>query len=103
MGLRRHRHDRPAGTTYQMREKMFSIGDDYWIEDDAGRRAYRVDGKALRVRRKIAELLADLRDLRQCVVQFHGAASRRRTTCTLHRKVSRSKGQGGTGVWRCTV
>ncbi|HVN12485.1 MAG TPA: LURP-one-related family protein [Kineosporiaceae bacterium] len=33
-----------------MRQRMLSIGDDYWIEDDAGRRAYKVDGKALRVR-----------------------------------------------------
>jgi len=35
---------------YQMRQKLVSIGDDYWIEDDAGDRAFRVDGKALRLR-----------------------------------------------------
>lgn len=35
---------------YQMREKMFSIGDDAWIEDDRGNRAFKADGKALRVR-----------------------------------------------------
>jgi uncharacterized protein YxjI len=29
---------------------MFAIGDDYWIEDEAGRRAFHVDGKVLRVR-----------------------------------------------------
>jgi uncharacterized protein YxjI len=46
----RHRHDEPAGTRYQMREKLFAIGDDYWIETDDGRRAFKVDGKALRVR-----------------------------------------------------
>jgi uncharacterized protein YxjI len=34
---------------YVMREKMLSIGDDFWIEK-GGQRAYRVDGKALRVR-----------------------------------------------------
>ena len=33
-----------------MREKMFSIGDDFWIETDDGERAFKVDGKALRVR-----------------------------------------------------
>ena len=33
-----------------MREKVFAIGDDFWIEDDAGERAFKVDGKALRVR-----------------------------------------------------
>ena len=35
---------------YQMREKLVSIGDDFWIEDDAGNRVAKVDGKALRVR-----------------------------------------------------
>ena len=50
MGLLRHRHERPAGTTYLMREKMFSIGDDYWIETESGERAIKVDGKALRIR-----------------------------------------------------
>jgi uncharacterized protein YxjI len=34
-----------------MREKLLSIGDDYWIENDRGERAYKVDGKALRVRK----------------------------------------------------
>jgi uncharacterized protein YxjI len=33
-----------------MREKLASIGDDFWIEDEQGNRAYRVDGKALRAR-----------------------------------------------------
>jgi uncharacterized protein YxjI len=35
---------------FRMREKLISIGDDYWIEDQDGRKCYRVDGKALRVR-----------------------------------------------------
>jgi uncharacterized protein YxjI len=42
-----------GGNRYQMREKMFSIGDDFWIEDESGRRAYKVDGKALRVRKTL--------------------------------------------------
>jgi uncharacterized protein YxjI len=33
-----------------MREKLFSIGDDYWIETSDGERAFKVDGKALRIR-----------------------------------------------------
>jgi uncharacterized protein YxjI len=41
------------GTTYQMRQKMFAIGDDYWIETDAGERAFKVDGKALRIRKTL--------------------------------------------------
>jgi len=40
----------PGGTQYRMREKMFSIGDDYWIETADGERAFKVDGKALRIR-----------------------------------------------------
>ena len=33
-----------------MREKLLSIGDDYWIENGQGERAYKVNGKALRIR-----------------------------------------------------
>ncbi|MBK8049799.1 MAG: LURP-one-related family protein [Anaerolineales bacterium] len=35
---------------YKMKEKIFDIGDDYWIETEKGRRAYKVDGKALHLR-----------------------------------------------------
>lgn len=35
---------------YKMHEKLVSIGDDYWIENEAGERAFYVDGKALRIR-----------------------------------------------------
>ena len=35
---------------YQMREQMLAIGDDYWIETDSGQPAFKVDGKALRIR-----------------------------------------------------
>jgi uncharacterized protein YxjI len=38
------------GTKYQMREKIFAIGDDYWIETDGGERAFKVNGKAARIR-----------------------------------------------------
>src|SRR5262245_846680 len=40
----------PAGTRYTMREKVFSIGDDSWIETESGERAFKVNGKALRIR-----------------------------------------------------
>jgi len=40
----------PEGTRYTMREKMFSIGDDFWIETEGGERAFKVNGKALRIR-----------------------------------------------------
>ena len=35
---------------YQMREKLVSIGDDFWIENEQGQKTFKVDGKALRVR-----------------------------------------------------
>jgi uncharacterized protein YxjI len=38
---------------YQMRQKMISIGDDYWIENDRGERTFKVDGKALRIRQTL--------------------------------------------------
>jgi len=48
MGFLRNRG--PDGTRYTLREKMFSIGDDYWIERADGERAFKVNGKALRIR-----------------------------------------------------
>jgi uncharacterized protein YxjI len=53
MPLFRGRRGDDGGTKYQMREKMFSIGDDYWIETDGGARAFKVDGKALRIRKTL--------------------------------------------------
>ena len=37
-------------TTYRMRQKLVSIGDDYWIEDEQGQRIFKVNGKAMRIR-----------------------------------------------------
>jgi uncharacterized protein YxjI len=52
MGLLRNRGGgSTVGSRYQMRQRLLSIGDDYWIEDEDGRRAFRVDGKALRLRK----------------------------------------------------
>ena len=48
MGLLRDRG--PSGTVYTMREKLFSIGDDFWIENDSGEKAFKVNGKAFRIR-----------------------------------------------------
>ena len=38
---------------YKMRQRLLSIGDDFWIETDTGERAYKVDGKALRLRKTL--------------------------------------------------
>jgi uncharacterized protein YxjI len=59
MRRREERHEERRGgplgggaerTHYQMREKLVSIGDDFWIENNRGEKVYKVDGKALRVR-----------------------------------------------------
>jgi uncharacterized protein YxjI len=58
---REERQERRGGSSgggegkshYQMREKLVSIGDDYWIENDRGEKVFKVDGKALRVRQTL--------------------------------------------------
>ena len=60
MGLRNRRENRREereafgrrgnAVHYQMRQKLVSIGDDYWIEDDQGQRVYKINGKAMRIR-----------------------------------------------------
>jgi uncharacterized protein YxjI len=41
--------DAAPATVYKMQEKLVSIGDDFWIEK-GNQRAFKVDGKAVRVR-----------------------------------------------------
>ena len=77
MGLRDRRQERRderetfgrGGTAhrYQMRQKLVSIGDDYWIEDDAGNRIFRVDGKAMRMRNTLD--LEDTQGNKVCRIQ----------------------------------
>ncbi|MFG2224628.1 LURP-one-related/scramblase family protein [Streptomyces sp. NPDC048644] len=43
-------HHSPHSRKYLVRDRIFGIGDDYWIEDDHGRHVFLVDGKALRLR-----------------------------------------------------
>ena len=51
MGILRGRRDDEDVRRFRMREKLASIGDDFWIEDEDRRtRVYRVNGKAVRVR-----------------------------------------------------
>ncbi|HEU5036488.1 MAG TPA: LURP-one-related family protein [Nocardioides sp.] len=59
MGLRDRRQERreerrgEGATTYRMREKLLSIGDDYWVEDGDDNRVFKVNGKALRIRQTL--------------------------------------------------
>lgn len=47
---RAERHGAPAPVQYRLRQRLLSIGDDFWIETNHGERVYKVDGKALRLR-----------------------------------------------------
>ena len=47
------RKDSPNGARSQLKEKLWSIGDDSWILDDDGQRIFKVNGKALRIRRTL--------------------------------------------------
>jgi uncharacterized protein YxjI len=85
--FRRHGADAgaPSPSVYQMRQQIFAIGDDFWIENGAGQRVFKVDGKALRLRKtliledaagveryKIQEKLVHIRD----TMEIEGATGR---------------------------
>jgi uncharacterized protein YxjI len=40
-------------TRYKIRQNLISIGDDFWIEDEEGKRVFKVDGKVLRIRKTL--------------------------------------------------
>ncbi len=69
-GRREERREERAGggnNHYQMREKLLAIGDDFWIENDRGERVFKVDGKALRVRKTL--IFEDARGQEICKIQ----------------------------------
>ena len=38
------------GGRYLMREKVFAIGDDFYVQNEQGQKVYKIDGKAFRIR-----------------------------------------------------
>jgi uncharacterized protein YxjI len=64
---RQERRFDQAATRYQMRQRMISIGDDYVIENDQGERVFKLDGKALRIRKTI--LFEDMDGRELCKIQ----------------------------------
>jgi uncharacterized protein YxjI len=46
----RRQERRGAVEHFQMRKKLVAIGDDSWIENEAGERVFKVNGKAMRIR-----------------------------------------------------
>lgn len=73
MALRDGRADRQSlghrgsAERYQMRQKLVSVGDDYWIENQAGERVFHVDGRAFRVRDALH--LEDAQGTRLCTIR----------------------------------
>jgi uncharacterized protein YxjI len=107
MGLLR-RHDE-HGTRYRMREKLMAIGDDFWIDTEDDRHAFRVNGKALRLRStfvmespsgdellKIQERKLRVRDT--MVVEHHGetvATVRKALVSPLRQRYTIELAKGG--------
>jgi len=42
-----------TATTYKLKDKLFSFGDDFYIEDDRGRKVYKVNGKMIAIKDKL--------------------------------------------------
>jgi len=38
---------------YKITQKLLSIGDDFWIENQEGKKVFKVDGKTLRIRKTL--------------------------------------------------
>jgi uncharacterized protein YxjI len=58
---------RGTANRYQMREKLVAFGDDYYIQNEAGKKVFKVDGKVLRVRDTLK--FKDLRGNVLCQIQ----------------------------------
>jgi uncharacterized protein YxjI len=56
-----------AGNRYRMVEKLVSFGDDFFIENDQGQHAFKVDGKALRMRDTL--VFRDMQGNEVCKIQ----------------------------------
>jgi uncharacterized protein YxjI len=77
-----------AGNRFKIREKLFTFGDDFYVENASGGRVYWVDGKALRVRDTL--LFKDMQGNERYKIQEKIA--RVRDTMTLY------DGAGGTAA-----
>jgi uncharacterized protein YxjI len=52
---------------YKIHQQLISIGDDFWIENQEGKRVFKVDGKALRLRKTL--LFEDMNGKELCMIQ----------------------------------
>ena len=42
---------------YKIRQKLLSIGDDFWIENQDSQKVFKVDGEAQRLRKTLVSLI----------------------------------------------
>lgn len=52
---------------FKVHQQLLSIGDDYWIENEEGQKIYKIDGKALRIRKTL--ILEDAEGNPLCKIQ----------------------------------
>jgi uncharacterized protein YxjI len=52
---------------YKIRQNLISIGDDFWIENQEGKKAFKVDGKVFRIRKTLA--FEDLKGNTLCTIK----------------------------------
>jgi len=52
---------------YKIRQNLISIGDDFWIENEEGKKVYKVDGKVLRIRKTL--VFEDMKGEKLCQIQ----------------------------------
>ncbi|MFH8794080.1 LURP-one-related/scramblase family protein [Streptomyces sp. NPDC017941] len=65
-----------------VRDRVFGIGDDYWIEDDQGRKVFLVDGKAMRLRETF-----ELKDMQgRVLIDIHAKMLSVRDTMVIERE-----------------
>lgn len=80
------------GPRFRMREKLIAIGDDFWIEDDAGNRVFKVNGKAARWRDTFVlegtqgEELCKIQE-KKLTVRDKMTIERGDTTATVHKRL----------------
>lgn len=48
---------------YLIRKKLIALGDDFWVEDEAGERVFHIDGKVMRLRDTFVVETADGEEL----------------------------------------
>lgn len=64
---RRNEPQTSGASRYQIHQKLVALGDDFWIENEQGQKVFRVDGKALRLRKTL--IFEDAHGKQLCRIQ----------------------------------